>query len=197
MNNPRKPRGFFLFFQAHPLIASLLSFVRFKHSWQTFPFVSCPRWSHSCCPSDVVKGMSANKDPNYSRSHNCNFFWTLASSTLELFPAGVIKACPQTFSLSSSKEKKLQREVFWRALKEGALLAEFKKAQAAWPGLARPGPASRALPSLKNAALLQKAAALQRERRLGQLWLRGSTKTNDGAAPRRSRVSSSGPLGGN
>lgn len=43
--------------------------------------------------------------------------------------------------------EKLQHKVFWQRLKEVAPLAEFTKAQAA---------RLRALPSLKNAALLQK-----------------------------------------
>lgn len=105
MNNPHKPRGFFLFFHSHPLIASLLSFVRFKHLSQTFPFVSCPRQSHRFCPNDVMKGISRNKDRNYSRSYKMQLFWTLTSSALELFQAGVIKVCPRTFSLSDPQQK--------------------------------------------------------------------------------------------
>lgn len=87
MNNLHEPPGFFLFFHSHPLIASLLSFLSFTHLSQTFPFVSFPRWSHSFCPNDVVKGMNGNEEETY---YNCNFPRTLTSSALERSHAGVI-----------------------------------------------------------------------------------------------------------
>lgn len=49
------------------------------------------------------KGISGNKGSTYSRS--TNFFSTLTSSAPELLLAGVIKACPQTFSLCLPAEK--------------------------------------------------------------------------------------------
>lgn len=63
---PTRPVGFsYSFILTHSLhLCSLLS--GFKQLSQTFPFVSSPRWSHSFCANDAVKGPNRNKARNFS-----------------------------------------------------------------------------------------------------------------------------------
>lgn len=102
---PTSPVGFsYSFILTHSLhLCSLLSGLSiYRRRFLLFP-------AHAKVIDSVQmmwwKGISRNKDRNYSRSYKMQLFWTLTSSALELFQAGVIKVCPRTFSLSDPQQK--------------------------------------------------------------------------------------------